>query len=60
MAEAIGYALNHWKALERYLEVGFLEIDNGASERGLRPVAVGRNKTGCSWAARPAARRRRS
>ena len=43
MAEAIGYALNHWKALERYLEVGFLEIDNGASERGLRPVAVGRN-----------------
>src|SRR5271157_3502123 len=43
MAEAIGYALNHWKALERYLEAGFLEIDNGASERGLRPVAVGRN-----------------
>ena len=43
MAEAIGYALNHWKALERYLEASFLEIDNGASERGLRPVAVGRN-----------------
>jgi transposase len=43
MAEAIGYALHHWKALERYLEAGFLEIDNGASERGLRPVAVGRN-----------------
>ena len=43
MAEAIGYALNHWKALERYLEAGFLEIDNGANERGLRPVAVGRN-----------------
>ena len=39
LAEAIGYALNHWKALE----AGFLEIDNGASERGLRPVAVGRN-----------------
>jgi transposase len=43
IAEAIGYALNHWKALERYLEAGFLEIDNGASERGLRPVALGRN-----------------
>ena len=41
MAEVIGYALNQ-KALERYLEAGFLEIDNGASERGLRPVAVGR------------------
>ena len=31
MAEVIGYALNTAKALERYLEAGFLEIDNGAS-----------------------------
>ena len=29
--------------IKGYLEAGFLEIDNGASERGLRPVAVGRN-----------------
>ena len=43
MAEAIGYALNHWKALERYLEASFLELDTGASERGLRPGAVGRH-----------------
>jgi transposase len=43
IGEAIGYARNQWMALCRYVEVGFLEIDNGASERGLRPVAVGRN-----------------
>ena len=42
IGEAIGYALNHWGALERYLEAGFLEIDNGASERAMKPVAIGR------------------
>jgi transposase len=42
IGEAIGYALNHWSALERYLEAGFLEIDNGASERAMKPVAIGR------------------
>jgi len=42
IGEAIGYALNHWVALERYLEAGFLEIDNGASERAVKPVAIGR------------------
>ena len=43
IGEAIGYARNQWTALNRYLEAGYLEIDNGASERALRPVAVGRN-----------------
>ena len=42
IGEAIGYALNHWGALERYLEAGFLKIDNGASERAMKPVAIGR------------------
>ena len=42
IGEAIGYALNHWEALIRPLEAGFLEIDNGASERALKPVAIGR------------------
>lgn len=40
--EAIGYALNHWNALIRPLDRGFLEIDNGASERAMKPVALGR------------------
>lgn len=43
IGEAIGYTWNQWTALTRCLEAGFLEIDNGASKRGLRPVAVGRN-----------------
>jgi transposase len=43
IGEAIGYALNHWQALERYTEVGWLSIDNNASERGMKPVALGRN-----------------
>ena len=42
IGEAIGYARNHWAALERYLEAGYLEIDNGASERAMKPVALGR------------------
>jgi transposase len=42
IGEAIGYALNHWGALIRPLEAGFLEIDNGESERALKPVAIGR------------------
>ena len=33
---------NHWNALTRPLEAGSLEIDNGASERAMKPVALGR------------------
>jgi transposase len=42
IGEAINYALNHWAALIRPLDAGFLEIDNGASERAMKPVALGR------------------
>jgi transposase len=42
IGEAIRYALNHWAALERPLEAGFLELDNGACERAFKPVALGR------------------
>ncbi len=42
MGEAIGYALNHKAALLRYTEHGFLEIDNNASERGEKTIALGR------------------
>ena len=41
-AGAIGYCLNHWAALTRYLEDGRTRIDNNAAERALRVVAVGR------------------
>ena len=43
LAEAIGYTLNHWTALNRYLDDGRLEIDNNALERAIRPVASGRH-----------------
>jgi hypothetical protein len=42
MGAAIGYALGNRAALTRYTEAGFLAIDNNASERALRAVAVGR------------------
>ena len=34
--------LNQWEALTRFLEDGELEIDNGATERANRDIAVGR------------------
>ena len=46
LGQAIGYARNNWAALVRYLEQGYLAIDNNLSERTLRAVAVGRNNWG--------------
>jgi transposase len=46
LGQAIGYALNHWAALSRYLEQGYLAIDNNLSERTLRAIALGRNNWG--------------
>jgi hypothetical protein len=42
MAQAINYARNHWEALVRFTEYGFLNIDNNGSERAMRPAALGR------------------
>src|SRR2546430_11306781 len=39
---AVRYALNQWNALTRFLEDGELEIDNGATERANRDIALGR------------------
>ena len=41
-AAAIRYALSHWRALNRYVDDGLLEIDNSAAERSLRAVVLGR------------------
>src|SRR5262249_61148710 len=46
LGQAIGYALNNWSALCRYLEQGYLAIDNNLSERTLRGVALGRGQWG--------------
>jgi hypothetical protein len=42
MAAAITYTLNQWDALNRYVEQGFLDIDNNAAERAMKRVAIGR------------------
>jgi hypothetical protein len=42
MGVAVGYALGIRAALARYIEAGFLAIDNNTCERALRAVAVGR------------------
>lgn len=42
MAQAITYAQNQWTALCAYTTQGFLNIDNNASERALKRVALGR------------------
>jgi transposase len=39
---AVRYTLNQWEALTRFLEDGELEIDNGATERANRDIALGR------------------
>ena len=40
---AVRYTLKNWTALTRYCEDGDLAIDNNATERAIRGVAVGRN-----------------
>jgi len=42
IGQAIAYARRQWAALVRFTEHAFLNIDNNASERALRAVAVGR------------------
>jgi transposase len=46
LGQAIGYAVNNWDALCRYVEQGYLAIDNNLSERTLRAIALGRNNWG--------------
>lgn len=42
LGQAIGYALNHWRALTTFLGDGRLEIDNNRSERAIKPIVIGR------------------
>ena len=40
--KAVGYILNQWDALQRYLSDGRIPCDNNQAERVIRPLAVGR------------------
>jgi transposase len=42
LAEAIGYALNQWDGLVRFLDDGRIEIDSNTVERSMRPIALNR------------------
>ena len=40
--KAIAYSLNNWTELSGYLEEGYIEIDNNAAERCIKPFVIGR------------------
>jgi transposase len=42
MGQAIGYALNQWPTLERFLDHGEAELDNNLVENAIRPTAIGK------------------
>jgi len=49
LGKAISYTLNQWDELNVFLTDARIPVDNNASERGLRKVALGR-KNSSSWA----------
>ena len=42
IGEAFTYLNNQWEALGRYVEYGFLDIDNNVAEQALRAIGIGR------------------
>ncbi|MBF0555440.1 MAG: IS66 family transposase [Nitrospirae bacterium] len=42
LGKAIGYTLNQWDKLERYIQDGRLRPDNNLAENAIRPFVVGR------------------
>ncbi|WP_454910677.1 IS66 family transposase [Stutzerimonas chloritidismutans] len=42
LGKAICYLASNWNKLERYVEEGYLPIDNNAAERAIRPFVIGR------------------
>ncbi|MFJ4133619.1 IS66 family transposase [Pseudomonas cyclaminis] len=42
LGKAISYLARNWSKLERYVEEGYLPMDNNAAERAIRPFVIGR------------------
>lgn len=42
LGQAISYSIHQWPKLIRYIDDGRLEIDNGLSERAIKPFVIGR------------------
>ena len=55
IAKVIGYSLNHWVGLGRYLLDGDVPIDNNYVENRIRPWALGRKNFGSQLAGERAA-----
>ncbi|SFA70132.1 Transposase IS66 family protein [Pseudomonas sp. NFIX10] len=42
LGKAVTYLANNWDKLERYVEEGYLPMDNNAAERAIRPFVIER------------------
>ncbi|MNJ24868.1 Transposase IS66 family protein [compost metagenome] len=42
LSKAITYLTSNWSKLERYIEEGYLPLDNNTAERAIRPFVIGR------------------
>ncbi len=42
LGKAVTYLANNWSKRERYVEQGYLPIDNNTAERAIRPFVIGR------------------
>ncbi|GFM53538.1 hypothetical protein PSCICE_48050 [Pseudomonas cichorii] len=42
LGKAVHYLANNWSRLERYVDAGYLPIDNNAAERAIKPFVIGR------------------
>ena len=42
LGKAVSYLASNWSRLERYIEVGYLPIDNNPAERAIKPFVIGR------------------
>ncbi len=45
LGKAINYAKNQWHKLIRYLDDGYLNIDNNRAERAVKPFVIGRKNS---------------
>lgn len=41
LGKAVNYLASNWSRLERYVEVGYLPIDNNPAERAIKPFVIG-------------------
>lgn len=42
LGKAVNYLASNWSRLERYIEAGYLPIDNNRAENAIRPFVIGR------------------